>query len=283
MEHPKQILQRYGLHPKKSLGQNFLWNDDILARIVASAVLHDGRTPPLSASIPHVLEIGPGLGALTAHLARAVQSVTAVELDDRFIPILQQELAAYPNVDIVHADILTVDPAKLLGDTPYSVVANVPYYITGAILKHLLGGNHRPELLVLTVQKEVAERLAANPPNMSLLTVMTQLYGDVSYVHTLKAGSFWPRPDVDSAIVKIDLRQRSLPREQELLRRIVKAGFQQKRKQLKNNLRALHSDKAALATWLDDAGVDGRRRAETLTVDEWLALAASYSFLNLSL
>lgn len=266
--HPRTILDRYGISPKKSLGQNFLWDDNILARIAAAAEL----TPE-----DQVLEIGPGLGALTHHLARSAAHVVAVELDDRLLPILRQELAPHDNVTLVHGDILDQDLAQLFSTDGYKVVANVPYYITGAILRHLLDSRVRPAVLVLTVQKEVADRLSAEPPNMSLLAVATQLYGSVTAVHTLKAGAFWPRPDVDSAIVHIDLQHAASldPEREARVLRVVRTGFSQKRKQLKNNLRRLGLEKAQVAAALAAAGIDGRRRAETLTVDEWLRLEAA--------
>ncbi|MBK8128764.1 MAG: ribosomal RNA small subunit methyltransferase A [bacterium] len=195
MNHPKDILNRYGLEPKKSLGQNFLFDENVLWRIVAAAEV---------GSEDVVLEIGPGLGALTRLLAQTAVSVTAVELDDRLLPILEDELEPYDNVHLIHGDILEQDPGQLF-DQPYKVVANVPYYITGAILRHLLSARHKPTCMVLTVQKEVAERVTAVPPNMSLLAVSAQVYGPVQQVGTLKAGAFWPRPDVDSAVIRLDI------------------------------------------------------------------------------
>ena len=157
--HPKQLLSHYRLEPKKSLGQNFLFDENVLARIVEAAEL----TP-----FEPVLEIGPGLGSLTRLLAQTAVPVTAVELDNRFLPILQTELAYFDNVRLIHGDILTQN-LEALFDQPYKVVANVPYYITGAILRHLLSAKQKPTSVVMTVQKEVAERITAVPPKMSLL------------------------------------------------------------------------------------------------------------------
>ena len=262
--HPKYILQTYNLEPKKSLGQNFLFDENVLARIVAAADLR---------AEDEVLEIGPGLGALTRLLAQKADRVVAVELDGRFLPILKTELAAYDNVTLIHGDILAQDPAQLF-TRPYKVIANVPYYITGAILRHLLSAAHKPSLLVMTVQKEVAERVTAVPPNMSLLAVSTQFYGRVQRIAAIKAGAFWPRPDVDSAVIRLDLyEERPLPlNEEAAFFRLVKAGFSQKRKQLKNNLRQLGLSKEEVTAVLEAAEVDGRRRAQTLTLAEWLAI-----------
>ena len=265
MEHPKRVLATYGLDPKKSLGQSFLSDDNILARIVEAA----GVTKE-----DNVLEVGPGIGGLTHHLARAAGRVVTVELDQRFMPILESELSDYSNVTVVHGDMLEHDPAGWFGADDYKVVANVPYYITGAILRHLLSGRGKPTLMVLTVQKEVAERITAEPGNMSLLAVSVRFYGQAEQLDTIKAGSFWPRPDVDSAILRVDLRDGPLlPPEQEgAFFRIVRAAFAQKRKQLQKNLRTLGYRRKAIMALLEEAGVDGRRRAETLSMDEWRAV-----------
>ncbi|MCA9868135.1 MAG: 16S rRNA (adenine(1518)-N(6)/adenine(1519)-N(6))-dimethyltransferase RsmA [Anaerolineae bacterium] len=266
--HPRQILDRYGITPKQSLGQNFLYDEGLLGRIVAAAELSPGDA---------VLEVGPGLGALTRQLAQVAGRVVAVELDDRLLPVLRYELSPFSHVAIVHADILSFDPAAWF-DAPFVVVANVPYYITGAILRHLLEGRPRPRRLVLTVQREVAERLAATPPKMSLLAVSVQYYGSVKVAGAVKAGAFWPRPEVDSAVIRVDVEERFLSREageqesrgnEEAFFRVVRAGFSQKRKQLKNNLRRLGLSDEVIAAALGEAGIDGRRRAETLTVEEW--------------
>jgi 16S rRNA (adenine1518-N6/adenine1519-N6)-dimethyltransferase len=264
--HPRHLLQRYGLHPKKGLGQNFLVEEAALRRIVTAADLTESDT---------VLEIGPGLGALTRHLAVAAGRVVAVELDDRFIPVLREQLAAVSNVELIEGDILALDPAALVGG-PYKVVANLPYYITAAVLRHLLESTPRPELMVLTVQLEVAQRLTAQPGEMSLLAISVQYYGPVRQVARIKAGSFYPRPEVDSAVVRVDL-DRDPPLtgpDERCFFRVVRAGFSQRRKQLRNSLKAglgipAKEVEAALAA----AGIDPRRRAETLSLDEWGKLA----------
>lgn len=265
--HPKKILRQYQIDPKKSLGQNFLFDATVLARIVAAADLTEQDA---------VLEIGPGLGALTRLLAETAASVTAVELDNRFIPILLRELQDYDNLNLVHGDILQQNPADWF-DRPYKMVANVPYYITGAILRHLLSACVKPSLVVLTVQKEVAERITAVPHRMSLLAVSVQYYGQVRIIDTIKAGAFWPRPDVDSAVIRIDLEKpQTNIDDTDLFFRIVKTGFSQKRKQLQKNLRQLGYDRAIIAAALEQARVDGRRRAETLSLDEWRQLCTAF-------
>jgi len=262
-EHPKALLDRAGLAPKKSLGQNFLFDENILNRICDLAEVGPQDT---------VLEIGPGLGALTRRLAARSREVVTVELDDRFLPLLEDELRDYANVRLVHGDILDQDPAALI-ERPYKVIANVPYYITGAILRHLLSGEHKPTQMVLTVQDEVAQRITAVPPAMSLLAVSVQYYGPVARVMNIKAGAFWPRPDVDSAVVRIDVASSAgEPQSEEQFFRVVRAGFSQKRKQLQKNLRQLGYDRQQTAKALAEAGIDGRRRAETVTLDEWRRL-----------
>lgn len=267
MTHPKHILARHGLDAKKSLGQNFLFDDNVLQKIVDAAQVAPGMA---------VLEIGPGLGHLTAKLLEAAEAVTAVELDSRFLPILQDQFNGYANFTLIHGDILAVDVAEIM-ERPFSVVANVPYYITGAILKHLLSAPRKPTNLVLTVQKEVADRLAAAPPNMSLLSATTQYYGTVEQIGTIKAGAFYPRPDVDSAIVRITMHNALPldPAQEQRFMKLLKVGFSQKRKQLKNNLRQLGLNKQTLKTTFEQAKIDPTRRPQTLRVDEWLALFVS--------
>jgi 16S rRNA (adenine1518-N6/adenine1519-N6)-dimethyltransferase len=264
--HPRHLLQRYGLHPKKGLGQNFLVEEAALRRIVTAADLTESDT---------VLEIGPGLGALTRHLAVAAGRVVAVELDDRFIPVLREQLAGVSNVELIEGDILALDPAALVGG-PYKVVANLPYYITAAVLRHLLESTPRPELMVLTVQLEVAQRLTAQPGEMSLLAISVQYYGPVRQVARIKAGSFYPRPEVDSAVVRVDL-DRDPPLtgpDERCFFRVVRAGFGQRRKQLRNSLKAgLGIPAKEVEAALTAAGIDPRRRAETLSLDEWGKLA----------
>ncbi len=263
---PKYVLDTFEVVPKKSLGQNFLHDPNALEKIVETADLMPDDT---------VLEVGAGTGALTIYLAQTRANVVALEIDERLLPILRQQLADFPNVQIVQADILETNVEDLVGAGPYIVVANLPYYITSAILRHLLDVRHKPTRLVLTVQQEVAERLIAKPDDMSLLTVSVQFYGTPHIVTRLNPAVFWPRPDVDSAVVRIDVYDQppvEVPNE-DLFFRVVRAGFGQKRKQLKNSLGAgMGLSHSAAAKILEDAGVDPSRRAETLMLDEWAAI-----------
>ncbi len=263
----RALLDRHAITPKKSLGQNFLHDPNTLDKIVELARIEPGDT---------VLEIGPGTGNLTHVLAQHAARVVAVELDDRLIPLLRERFADRPRITIVHGDILELELSELLGGDPYLVVANLPYYITSAILRRLLEHTPRPQRMVITVQREVAERMTAAPGDMSLLAVSVQFYGRPELVMRLKPAVFWPRPDVESAVVRIELHDQppvDVPDEQ-LFFRVVRAGFSQKRKQLRNALSAgLALDKQQADALLQAAGIDPRRRAETLSLDEWAALA----------
>jgi 16S rRNA (adenine1518-N6/adenine1519-N6)-dimethyltransferase len=266
MRNPKALLERYGFSPKKSLGQNFLHDPNALEKIVSIAEL-----------MPHdtVVEIGPGTGALTACLAEAARQVISIELDDRLRPILESELAPYENVLLVYEDILKVDVVRLVGARDYVVVANVPYYITSAILRHLLENPRRPRRLVLTMQTEVAERVVAPPGDLSLLAVSVQFFGKPTIAMRLNPAVFWPRPDVDSAVLRIDTYDTppvDVPSPDAFFQ-VVRAGFSQKRKQIKNALGGgLHLKPSDAEALLIHAGIDPKRRAETLLLDEWAAL-----------
>lgn len=267
----RQLLRDFGLHANKRLGQNWLVDESALAHIAAAAQLTPQDT---------VLEIGPGLGSLTRHLARAAGRVIAVELDAALLPALHHSLADYANVAIVQGDILRIDLSELIDrDTAYKVVANLPYYITSAVFRHLLEAKARPSLIVLTVQLEVARRITAAPGRLSLLAVSVQFYGRPTLVTHIKAGSFYPVPKVDSAVVRIEPYPHpavDVPDRDEFFV-IVKAGFSQKRKQLHNALAAgLARPQVDIAPALERAGVDGRRRAETLALDEWASLARAF-------
>lgn len=268
---PKFLLEQYEIAPKKSLGQNFLHDPNALEKIVATAELMPDDT---------VLEIGPGTGTLTSVLAQSARHVVAVEVDERLRPVLEGELADFDNVYLVFQDILETDVLKLVGPQPFVVVANLPYYITSAILRHLLENYRRPRCLVITVQLEVAERLLAKPGDMSLLAVSVQFYGKPQIVSKLKPAAFWPRPDVDSAVVRIQTYEKppvDVPSAEGFFR-VVRAGFGQKRKQLKNALGAgLALNSEATTGLLAVAGIDPTRRAETLALEEWAALTRAYA------
>lgn len=264
------LLRTYGLRPDKSLGQNFLTDPNTLEQIVQAAEINPDAV---------VLEIGPGLGSLTRYLAAAARRVVAVELDEKLLPALHEVLAAYPNAEIVQGDILDLDPQQVVGEEGYLVVANIPYYISSALIKHLLEARVKPSRVVLTVQKEVAERITAQPGDLSLLALSVQVYGQPRQVLRIPAGSFYPTPKVDSEAVRVDLYpEPAIPSGQlKAFFRLAKAGFSQKRKTMRNALSAgLHWKPEQAAELLQAAGIDSMRRAETLSLGEWKTLTGSY-------
>lgn len=264
--HPKKLLDKYHLRPHKGLGQNFLSNDTVLSGIADAAGIPEHAA---------VLEVGPGLGSLTRHLAERAERVTAVELDKDLVPVLRKEFADCPNVEIVQGDILEFSPDEYFTDGDYYVAANIPYYITSAVIRHLLEGKARPKRLALTVQKEVAERICAAPGKLSLLALSVQVYGKADMPMIIPAASFYPEPNVDSAVVRIELYDEPLIPQERMddFFALAKAGFGQKRKTLRNALSSnLHISGAEAETKLLQAGIDPMRRAETLTIEEWKKL-----------
>jgi 16S rRNA (adenine1518-N6/adenine1519-N6)-dimethyltransferase len=262
-------LALLGIRPRKGLGQNFLVDPSHRARIVAAAEL---------TRVDTVLEIGPGPGVLTELLTVQAGRVVAVELDDRLIPFLRDRFAAQTHVTFIHADILAVDVGALMSTHapgPYKVVANLPYYITGAVIPHVLEATPPPTLAVVTVQREVAERMCARPPDMSLLALGVQFFAVPKIVDRIPAGAFYPVPKVDSAVVRLERRAAPAVAGVDAAQffRIARAGFSQRRKQLRNSLASgLGVTTAQSAEWLGAAGVDSQRRAETLTLEEWGSL-----------
>lgn len=268
----RAILRELGLRPSKGLGQNFLVDETVPPKILAAAAIG-----PADA----VIEIGPGVGVLTLRMAPIVRKLTAIELDRRLYPYLHQALAAYPGARLVEGDALEFKPAELEPE-PYKLVANIPYYITSAILRHFLESDHRPLKTVLMVQKEVAQRIVAQPPDMSLLAVSVQFYGRPKIWSYVPAGAFFPPPKVDSAVLLIEtysLQERPCPGVDEArFFEIVRAGFSQKRKQIANSLAAGLApplDKSQVQAALAAAGIESSRRAEALGLKEWAALYAT--------
>ncbi|NOH02422.1 MAG: ribosomal RNA small subunit methyltransferase A [Chloroflexi bacterium] len=264
------VLKRYGLRADKRLGQNFLQDPSALEKIVAAAEINADDC---------VLEIGPGLGSLTRHLAVSARQVAAVELDPDLLAPLRAILAPYPNVRIVHGDILDLSISELVDQAGYIVAANIPYNITSAIIRHLLEGEPKPRRIVLTIQKEVAERICAKPGDLSLLALSVQVYGEPGIRAGIPASSFHPVPNVDSAVIRIDIYDQPLI-PAELLGtffKLIKAGFSQKRKTLRNSLSAgLHIKPADAEEMLISAGIDPMRRAETLSIAEWKRLCEEW-------
>ena len=281
-----RALRAAGLRPRKGLGQNFLVDPTVPPRIAAAADLAPGDT---------VIEVGPGLGVLSAELATRLDPAAggrllAVELDAALAPVLLERMAGFPAFTLVQGDILDRDPADLVRTPdgtlpPYKVVANLPYYITSAVLRHFLEAAPPPTALVVMLQREVAERIVARPPAMSLLAVSVQFYGVPRLLFRVPPGAFHPAPKVESAVLRVDV----YPPDQrpvgvgdvDAFFTIVRAGFGQRRKQLGNSLATgLGRDKAAVAAALTQAGVDPTRRAETLTLGEWAAISKAVEQLH---
>jgi 16S rRNA (adenine1518-N6/adenine1519-N6)-dimethyltransferase len=269
----KRLLRRFGIRVKKGLGQHFLVDAGVLDAIINAAALSPEDT---------VIEVGPGLGILTAELARRAGWVIAIELDNRLADILTETLP-YDNVVVLNQDVLGTDPAALLNGRapdfpsllkPYKVVANLPYYITSPVLRHFLEASVKPELMVVTVQREVAEAIVAEAGQRSVLSIAVQFYGKPSIVTDVPAASFFPAPEVDSAVVKIEVHPRPpFAVDEEGFFRLVRAGFTAPRKQVANSLAlGLGLPKKDVLAALADAGIAPQRRAETFTLEEWAGL-----------
>ncbi|MEA3337624.1 MAG: 16S rRNA (adenine(1518)-N(6)/adenine(1519)-N(6))-dimethyltransferase RsmA [Chloroflexota bacterium] len=276
------LLRRHGLKPRKGLGQNFLADPVHLDRIVEAAEL---------SSDDLVLEVGPGVGTLTVRLAARAGHVVAIELDQKLFPALEEVLSQSPNVTVIHGDILQLTPTQLTIDhrqftiDDYKVVANLPYYITSAAIRHLLTTDRPPTLLVLTVQREVAQRIVAQPPDMSLLAISVQFYAKPEIVARIPAGAFYPAPKVDSTILRLRVGMNpavQVASEDDFFR-VVRAGFSQRRKQLRNALKGgLGLTPLQATALLEAAEVAPQRRAETLSLGEWAKLANNWHYSSAS-
>ncbi len=263
------LLKKYHIHPKKSLGQNFLVEPAGLMKVIHAAELSGSE---------EVLEIGAGLGSLTYLLAQTSALVTAVEIDNRMLEPLADALKPFSNVKIVPGDILELDPSTLTRQENYVVVANIPYYITSAIIRHLLEADLKPSRVILTIQKEVAQRILARDGKMSLLSLSVFVFGEPEIAATIPAGSFFPSPDVDSAVLRIRLHPEPLIHTSQLNQffKLAHAGFGQKRKTLRNSLSAgLNLPASETEARLLEAGIEPSRRAETLSITEWASLIES--------
>lgn len=265
------LLKRYHIQPKKSLGQNFLVEPAGLMKVINAAELSGSE---------EVLEIGAGLGGLTYLLAQTSRRVVAVEIDRHMLEPLAEALKPFTNIQIVPGDILDLDPTTLVTQGNYVVVANIPYYITSAIIRHLLEANLKPSRVILTIQKEVAQRIVARDGKMSLLSLSVFVFGEPEIAGTIPAGSFFPAPDVDSAVLRIHLHPEPLIPVEKLDQffKLAHAGFGQKRKTLRNSLSAgLSLTAAEVETRLLQANIDPSRRAETLGVSEWAMLINQFN------
>ena len=268
----QHILNRFKLRADKKLGQNFLIDENVVHQIVAAAELSEADT---------VLEVGPGIGTLTQGLAESKARVVAVELDTRLLPVLATTLNGYDNVRVVHGDILKVNIMEEVGAPSFKVCANLPYYITTPIIFALLEKRLPMERLVAMVQKEVAERMAAQPggKEYGALSVAIQYYTEPKIAFIVPPTSFIPAPAVDSAVIVCKRREKPPVEvcDEGLFFRVVKAAFSLRRKMLSNSLKNMGIKAEQVAKWLELAGVDGKRRAETLSLEDFAKLTNSFN------
>ena len=262
----RNFLYAHHIRPNKAFGQNFLVDHDVLLHIVEAAEIHAGD---------QVLELGAGTGVLTRELAKRARRVVAVELEREMLSLLTKTTRNYTNVEIMERNLLYVDPGEIFGSDSYKLVANLPYYIASPTFRHFLESANPPRLFVVMVQYEVAQRIVAAPGDLSLLGVSIQFYGEPKIVAHVPARAFYPAPKVDSAILRIDLKDQVplTPGQRDSFFRLVQAGFSERRKQLHNSLaHGLHRKNADVQPLLVAANIDISRRAETLSIEDWLQL-----------
>lgn len=261
MENPKKILKEHGIEPKKSLGQNFLMYKGPVFQLFRAANITKGDI---------VVEIGPGLGAVTRRLVLLPVNVVALEKDEKLGEILRQELKDFKNLKVLTQDILEWKPPM----KKYKVIGNLPYAIATPIIRKFLEAKQRPESMTFMLQKEVAQRICAKPPHMNLLAVSVQFYSEPKIISFVKKSSFWPQPKVDSAILHIADIQKNTAMSPATFFYLVKAGFAHPRKQLVNNIaQGLGIGKEKAQRFLSKSAIEPAQRAETLSVADWLRLA----------
>jgi len=258
----RKLLQQYNLRPSKRLGQNFLIDPGVLQKIIKTADISKNDT---------VLEIGPGLGTLTKELAKKAKKVIAVEKDKRLVKILKEILKDYKNVEIIHDDVLKIKNYKIKN---YKIVANIPYYLTSPLIRMFLESENPPQEMILTIQKEVAQRICASA-RMNLLAISVQFYSQPKIISYVSKTAFWPQSKVDSAIIKIENIKKPKNINVKKFFRIVKAGFSSPRKQLANNLsKILKIDREEIKKALTECRLDTQVRAENLSIDDWIKLSS---------
>lgn len=265
----QELVKKYNFKFTKSLGQNFLVDDSVLSDIVTGAEVNDED---------FVIEIGPGVGTLTAQLLMKAKRVTAIELDKDLIPILQKELGANENFDLIHKDALKVDFNELIGnEKSVKLVANLPYYVTTPIILKLLKDGYNFKSLTIMIQKEVAERINAEPDckEYGALSVLVQYYCNTSIIRKVPPTCFIPRPKVESIVIKLDRLEepKVKTKDMKFMFELVRAGFNMRRKTLWNAAKTLKVDKVKLEEAFEKSGIDPKRRAETLTLQEFATLS----------
>jgi len=268
MESPLKILKRYRIRPVKRLGQSFLVDNNITSRIVDASKIDGGDT---------VVDIGAGLGTMTSMIAERAKKVVALEIDPKLVNVLNEELKEISNIEIIHTDVLRYDFSSPLGGSgKIKVIGNIPYNISSQILFRLIEFRDHISSATLMFQKEVADRITASPgtKEYGILSVIIPMYAVLSTIMTVPSSCFHPKPKVDSTVLKMDIREEPLyPLDNyDIFLKTVKAAFSKRRKTLANNLKDMNvarSKGVDVSALLDEAGIDGQRRGETLTVEEF--------------
>lgn len=267
----QELVKKYNFKFSKSLGQNFLIDDSVLNDIVNGADVN---------SEDFIIEIGPGVGTLTAQLLNKAKKVTSIELDNDLIPILQQELGDHPNFSLIHKDALKVDFNEVIGDEKsVKLVANLPYYVTTPIIVNLLKNKYNFKSLTIMIQKEVAERMDAEPncKEYGSLSLLVQYYCNTKIIRKVAPSSFMPRPKVESIVIRLDRLEepRVKVKDEKLMFEIIRNSFNMRRKTLWNGVKNMGVDKEDLMKAFEEAGVDPKRRGETLSLEEFAKLSDS--------
>jgi 16S rRNA (adenine1518-N6/adenine1519-N6)-dimethyltransferase len=267
----KEILAKYETRPSKGLGQNFLIDKNVLRKIVEAADIKKDDI---------ILEVGPGMGTLTREIGERAKKIIAVEKSDVMCEVLKETINDFKNVEVLNTDILGYEPSI----KEYKVVANIPYYLTSPLIRKFLEEKNPPQEIILMIQKEVAQRICAKPPQMSLLAISVQFYAEAKIISYVSKNCFWPAPKIDSAIIKITPKINADKNKIDIdsFFKVVKSGFSHPRKQLVNNLTTLKSlddvklTKDQISSWLLANNLSSNQRAETLDVSDWINLTKSF-------
>ena len=299
LEETRKICKENNINPARSKGQNFLINEDVYEQIIESADLNESD---------RVLEVGPGLGLLTEKLASKVKKVIAVELDDKLAELLRTKLLtdSIENVEIINQDIIELfqnlkgislrlassgqareasvemtkeenNKLQIINNKSYKIVANLPYNISSIFLRTVFELSNKPTSLTLMLQKEVAERIIAKPGKMSLLAISVQLYAKGNIIIDVPGNNFWPAPNVESAVINLELKKGDIDIDEKKFFQLVKFGFSAKRKMLKNNLaNGFHINQKEVEEKIIEAGFSPKIRAQELSVDDWKKLLKKF-------
>lgn len=260
------LLKSKNLYTEKKFGQNFLFNTNIIEKIIEAADIK---------KTDHIVEVGPGLGILSIELAKRAAQVTVIEKDSKLIPHLTETFKAFSNIEIINEDVLKPQPPT----KPYKVVANIPYYITSPILTHFLNRPkaQQPDTMTLMTQLEVAQKICASKGDHSILSLSTQLFALPKIVHQVSPDNFFPAPKVHSAIIKLEIRNTPQIEPPDLFIKLIKKAFSQKRKTLGNSLNSLHGfNKTSIENILAKADLDAKIRPQNLDFDDWNRLTALF-------